>query len=512
MATARSTNGRSKLTATTASDLQAQIARLEATMTPKSKQDQARDEIFAALDKLSGEQVSDSAVVYQGDKFIIPAVLEGNLEGAVEFLDNVREAEETEFAFTRAYNFRPYDGAAAFQRAMVRAFGTQGVGRKTFSLFGSSPPQYMSVPVGYGRNMQVPWGRISFEPLKAVFDLGAGMDREHGMIFRIAVTAPKKHRRKIDGFLSLVEQELRESSIYRAQAIDCQENPGFLDLSGVDPAKVIYAKEARSQLEANFWSVLSYAHVLRKVGQPLKRAVLMEGPYGTGKTLTGVVTGQRAVANGWTFIQVRGGDDPYGALKTARMYSPSVVWIEDLDIHLAGKDREEVSRLLDALDNVNNKGAEVMVGFTTNFPNVLEKGVLRPGRIDAVIHFDALDPDGYELLIKALVPGPMLDPAIDYTQVSEAFEGYVPAFASEAIGRAIRYSLVRGEGKIAVINTEDLVHAGKGLRAQLKMLDEADETRHNTITLDSILTTKIEDVVTRSIMPDVGERLVVEKK
>jgi len=184
MAVARSANRTPQMVM---DELQTQMQKLASQMQPKSKQQQARDEVLAQLDKLAGEQLADEAVVFNGTKFVLPEVLEGDLTTAVKYLDQIREAEETEFGFSREYPFRPWDGAAAFQRGMLRVFGTSGIGKKTFSFFGTEPPEYRSIPVGVKETIQVPWGRISFAPLDATFTLGAlrGAD---GLLFRISVT------------------------------------------------------------------------------------------------------------------------------------------------------------------------------------------------------------------------------------------------------------------------------------------------------------------------------------
>ncbi len=393
---------------------------------------------------------------------------------------------------SRSFPYRPLDGAAAFERAMMRVFGTVGIGKTVFSMFGVQPPEYRTIAVGPTETMQVPWGRVEF--MDTQFDLGGTMT-EDGPVFHLSVSAPRKHRRRIEGFMQVVADELKQRSIYRGKAIDAGEDPGFMDLS-MDPAKVVYTEQVMRQLEVNVWSVLRYARQLRASGQSLKRAVLLEGPYGSGKTLSGVLTGQQAVASGWTFIQVRPGDDPYMALNTAKLYAPAVVWVEDIDILFAGKDRAEVSKLLDALDNVQNKGAEVLCGFTTNFADVLEKGVLRPGRIDAVIHIAELDAEAQQRLVRAIVPSAMLAANVDWDAVTAAFEGFLPAFGVETVNRAIRYALVRGGGEAAPISTKDLVNAAEDLRPQLKMLEDAEATRHAVPTLDTHMKRIAKDAAT----------------
>ena len=463
------------------------LAELEEKTRPRTAQELARQKVLDQLDALAGEQAADEGVVYEGDHFILPQIMEGDLPAAAKFLTELARAQEQTFAFTRTYDYRPYDGAAAFQRAMIRVFGSTGAGKTIKTMFGDYPPEYISIQIGVKETLRVPMGTFKFEPLKAEFNVGGTMTHD-GPKFYLAIEAPRKNGKRIDGFLKVLEDELENHSIYRGKAIDATaENPGFVDLSGVNPDEVVYSARTRTDLQANFWSVILFADQLRATGQRLKRAVLLNGQYGSGKTLTGTVTGQMAVANGWTFLQVRPGDDPYQALKTARLYAPTVVLIEDLDVYMAGKTRKEISKLLDALDNASNKGQEVVCLFTTNFPGAIERGSWRPGRIDGVVELGALDMPGYRELIEKKIPAEMLADDIDWDQVTKAYHGYLPAWANEAIGRAIRYALVRTNGEGDKLSTSDLVEAANGLRAQLKMLEEAEETGHDKITLADLL-------------------------
>ena len=465
-----------------------QLADLDEKTRPRTAQELAREKVLQQLDALAGEQAAEEGVIYEGDRFVIPQLLEGDLTAAAKFLTELAKAQETVFNFNRTYPYRPWDGAAAFQRAMIRVFGSTGAGKTIKTFFGEIPPEYIAINVGVRETLRVPWGTFRFEPLEAEFTLG-GIPSDDGPMFYLAVEAPRKNGKRIDGFLKVLEDELEKRSIYRGRAIDAHpENPGFVDLSGVSPAEVVYSERTRNDLQANFWSVILYADKLRATGQRLKRAVLLNGAYGSGKTLTGTVTGQIAVQNNWTFMQVRPGDNPYQALKTARLYAPTVVLIEDLDVYMANKSRAEISKLLDALDNASNKGAEVACLFTTNFPGAIERGSWRPGRIDGVVQLGALDMPGYRDLISKKIPSEMLSEDINWDEVTLAYAGYLPAWANEAIGRAIRYALVRTNGEGGQLTTADLTEAAKGLRAQLDMLEEAVETGHDKPTLTDVMT------------------------
>jgi transitional endoplasmic reticulum ATPase len=457
---------------------------------PMTEQEKITASLLEKLDALGERNVTEDSLVFDGTQFILPKQMEGKIDEVVDFLQEWDEQQNAEYEFVGTFPFKPADGAAAFSRAMKRVFGTTGIGKAQYSIFGKQPPQYRSVPAGpRGKTLQVPWGKVNFSLLNASFILGATMSDEYGVVFQISVTAPKKHKARIDGFFSVITDELQTASIYKGKAITAHpEEPQFVDTSGIDPRKVIYRPEVLEQLKVNLWAPMQYTEAMRDADLPLKRAVLLEGPNGTGKTLAGLLTAQIAEQHGWTFILVRAGDDPFAALNTAKMYAPAVVWVEDLDVIASAgisqvEGRKAIAKVLDLLDGVQAKGAEVMAGFTSNFAGKLDKSVIRPGRLDAVIPVGSLDADGYERLVKVLV-GENLAEEINFTQVAAAYEGFLPAFAAEAAQRAVRYSISRNEGKPSQIHTADLVDAALGMKSHLELMENAHHGDHDLTTID----------------------------
>jgi len=446
-----------------------------AVSTKRTDHEIARDEMLRALDAIGARTIGEDGLVFQGNKFILPVSMNGRVDDAIHFLEEYKETQETKFHFSRTFNYRPWDGAAAFDRAMKRVFGTAGVGKAIRVMFGEIPPQYREVATGPNRTQQVPWGRVAFSPLDTEFTLGAERVENYGVVFQLAASAPRKFRTHVQAFFQVVEQELREASIYKGQAITGGGEPNFLDVEAINPELTVYTPNVMVQLETNLWSLLRYTDNMRRNGITLKRAVLVEGPYGTGKTMAGMLTAREAVANGWTFILARPGqDDLMEVLETAQLYAPAVVWYEDIDTVSKGTSDIQISRLLDVLDGITNKGTEVVAGFTTNHAHKIQKGVLRPGRLDAVIHIGHLDQAGFEKLVRVTVPKDRLG-EFDPVAVGEAFKGLLPAFAKEAINRAMQYSMSRNGGELGLIDTEDLINAAEGLRPQLTMMNDAQE-------------------------------------
>ncbi len=467
---------------------------------PKNAQQAALEASMAELAKLGGQHVTDESVMHAGTRLILPESM--SERGAIEFLEEYIESQETETAYSRTFRYRPFDVAAAFQRALARVFGSSGVARATWTFFGKRPPELISINVGPHETLSVPWGRISVPAFNGVMSISSASHKEWGLLGAINITAPRKYKAHIEGLFNVIEEELRSASIYKGKAIDGQVEPEFMDLDGVDPEQVIYSEDTTVQLEANIWSVLRYTNVMRGLNIPRKRAVLLEGPYGTGKTLAAFLTAQEAVRAGWTFIYCRPAkDDLFQVMTTARLYQPAVVFFEDVDVLAESAERDVVSQLLDMFDGITAKGTEILAVLTTNHKERIHRAMIRPGRLDALVHIGALDRHGIERMIRSVVPDALLDPQIDYEETFKAMKGFLPAFVKEAIDRTMRYAISRAAGEVRILTTEDFVQAATGLRPQLELMEGASEGVMPD-SLGSALERKVRDAVDGTLVID----------
>jgi transitional endoplasmic reticulum ATPase len=433
--------------------------------------------VLNVLAHLGGGLMQEDALKFSGNEFIIPTQYNGRLAEAAAFLLSWSEQQEAEMDMKRSFPYRPYDVAHAAQATMKKLFGTTGTGQAIQSLFGSIPPEFISVPTGVDQTTQVPWNKVKFDIINGSIFIGATRS-SNGPVGELTVTAARKYRSVIEGFFTAVEAELKENSIYRGKAVvnGRWDEIQFLDLSKVRRQDVIYGDQVMRELEAHLWVPIRHTEEMRKMGQPVKRAVLLEGPYGTGKSLAGYLTAQECVANGWTFIFVKPGDDLNEAMQTAKLYSPSCVFFEDIDV-LQSNDPEAVSKLLDSFDGISGKGQEVIAVLTTNNREKIHKGMLRPGRLDALIHIAELDQNGVAKLIKASTPAEYLDDDINWGDVFVACHGYLPAFVREVAARAFRFAMAREGGKPAKLFTEDFEAAAHSLREQFNLMTGAYEVQ-----------------------------------
>lgn len=474
--------------------------------------DRQREQALDALEALAAGRVTEDRIKQEGNELVLPTGM--TTRDARKFLRDYEEQQERSVAFTRVLPFRPWDGAHALQEALYKAFGTRGVGVNTMM----SRAQKRTINTGTDSTAQVPWGTLAIPQFEdAEFSLHAVEDEEKGLLFGVAVDVKQKYQVAVEGFFQLLEQELRENSIYRGKAFDGRQDPEFIDTTSVDESKVIYNRETLAQMEANIWAHIVHTDVFREKGESLKRAVLLEGPYGTGKTLAAYLTAKKAQAHGWTFIYCRPADNMKDVMATARLYQPCVVLIEDVDTVAEGTaDRDKMSEVLDIFDGLPSKGTDITVVLTTNHKDRLHKGMLRPGRLDAIIHVGELEAESVVDLIQATTPHDMLSEDIDYMTVGEAMEGFLPAFVREAVSRATRYSIARNKGEAMELTTEDFVTAAGSLRPQLVLMEEADDAP-NADPLSETLKGLVEDVVVsvneRTYMDtDDGEHIVSAKK
>lgn len=458
-----------------------------------------REKVFAELAKLSGERPSDN-MIERGDKLIIPRGQ--TIARTITQLEEYDNQQETQTSFDRIFRYRPWDGAAAFERAVMRATGSIGIQKGIESFFGSSPPERHSVNTSPTETISVPWGSVQIPLFDGMASLGQTQDAEYGLLFRISVIAPRRSELAINGFFELIEDELKERSIYRGKAFTAATNPEFLELSGLDPTQVIHSDSTRDQLEANLWSLLRFTPQMRQANLPLKRALLFAGDYGVGKTITAYQTAQIAVKNDWTFVYCRPGkDDLATAIQSALLYPPGLVHIEDIDklVDTSQPGTDNVSMILDLFDGMVSKGNELVLTLTTNVVDNIHKGMMRPGRIDAMIDFGALGRNGMMRMIEAIVPADERTEELDYDAIYSTMEDYLPAFVREAIDHTRRYALARTGEVGTQLVTEDFIKAGDGLRRQFTRMNAASEGQSKP-TLDEAVAGVVAETLDRTML------------
>ena len=447
-----------------------------------------------ALATIGGQRTRDEDITFEGTKFVFPEQFRGDLNGLQGFVERYVQSQQEKVIVSKTFDYRPYDGAHATYVMLKEHFGYAQSTVKQ-GMFGPEPPKEITIPTGFIdgvlQQITVPWGNMVLPIVGATLSMDVTVSRDKGQLFVLNTTCRKVHKPIIDGFYKLIQQYLETDSIYRGHAVNGEME--FFDTDRVDPSQFVYSEQVWADAEAHIFSPMKDAKVLAKLGLDPKRVVLLEGPFGTGKSGLGRTAAKVAVANGWTALFCRPGqDNPFSVMQTASLYLPvkdkggCLVFMEDIDVlSTQNNDPSYTSRLLDTFDGFETKGRPFVLVMTTNHAEEITQGMTRPGRIHGIISIGAMDRPGVERLSNVVI-GERLDPVIDWDAVYEATEGFMPAFVREGIERSLRYSIARS-GEVGVITTIDLVHAMGSLRGQFNLHMAASDRPDKLPSLDRLL-------------------------
>lgn len=467
----------------------------------KNKEDIAKRR--AVLATLGGALSEENDIVFRGTQLVIPERM--SLKEAGKQIAQKIEDEEQEYSITRVFDFLPWDGALATAETLKEVFGMT-FGRATYSMFGKNPPELRDIKIGPGANdtVQVPWGSLSVPAWgdDAAIFLHSTRDTFGTLVFALQVSCKRKARHEVEGLFKLIQDRLEEKSIYRGRAITASMEPEFIDLSTFDPSQVVYSQDTMRQLELHLWGPIRYRKAFEGRDQRSKRVTMLHGTFGTGKTLAALKTAvecEQVGLNGGqppTFIMCRPGLDNWRyALSLARLYGDSVIFIEDADLLIEDNDPSKMSALLEEFDGALKKGLDVKLVLTTNYIEKIPKGMLRPGRMDAVIEIGTMDEAGVQRLLTRLV-GDKLADDIDFAAIYQSVEGLTPAFVREVLDRAVAANIVNSGGEVTgVFSTQDFVDAANSLRPQLELMNDAPEAQRRP-TLDTAFEQAITSAVT----------------
>lgn len=398
---------------------------------------------------------------------------------AIETLQRLEASEETKISIHEEVQAFPLEGAFALMRALKRIYGWADAVPKP-SFFGPIPPTMVNLEIAPGVHTQVIWGQFNVPNVSG--RLETSQTRRNGRpIFVISGTVKKKEQQAVKRVADLTRQIVSEESIYRGKAIklrtdddgqmDFENPPAFIDTTRVDERELVFSEELTAQVKTNLFTPIERTAQCRQHHVPLKRGILLEGKYGTGKTLTAFVTAKKCEANGWTFIML----DKVGALKEAllfaRMYAPAVVFAEDIDRSVEGERSVEMDDILNTIDGVDSKGAELITILTSNHVENINKAMLRPGRLDAVLSIIPPDAKAAERLIRLYSHGLVLD-SEDVSDAGQELAGQIPAVIREVVERSKLHAIGRLEAdEDFLLSGEDLLTAAKGMKTHLALMN-----------------------------------------
>lgn len=425
----------------------------------------------------------DTEIVKQGTKIILPNdPREMTEDEAIEQLMRKKEQAEMDVSIHEEIDCFPLEGAYALMKCLEAKYGWVN-SVPTPGFFGPQPPTMVTLQTAYGEYTQVIWGDFQVPGVKGRIKTSA-MHKQNQPIFVISGVVRKKHQEEIKQLANMVREFVKSNSLYKGKAIklvtekdgdsysvDMNNPPEFINLLRVNEAELVFSDDVMYQIDTNLFTPIEKTELCREHRVPLKRGVLLEGPYGTGKTLTAFVAAKKAVANGWTFIYLDRVTAIKEALLFARRYAPAVIFAEDIERVVSGGRNVSVDDVLNNIDGIDSKNQEILTVFTTNHVEKIERAMLRPGRLDAVITVNPPNAQAAEKLIRVYAKE-LISAEENLAPAGKELTGQIPAVIREVVERSKLFAISRLKtGDQLTLTGQDIARAAIGMKSHLALLN-----------------------------------------
>ena len=246
----------------------------------------------------------------------------------------------------------------------------------------------------------------------------------------------------------------------------------FKDVAGQDEAK-----ESLNEIVDFLHNPEKYS----QIGARLPKGALLVGPPGTGKTLLAkAVAGEAKVPffslSGSDFVEMFvgvGASRVRDLFKQAQQTAPCIIFIDEIDAigksrdsrYGGGNDEREqtLNQLLSEMDGFDtSKGLFILAA--TNRPEVLDKALLRPGRLDRRIIVDKPDLKGRIDTLKVHSKDVLMDDSVDLDEIALATSGAVGSDLANMINEAAINAVKNGRKFVTqddLFESVEVVIAGK---------------------------------------------------
>ena len=224
----------------------------------------------------------------------------------------------------------------------------------------------------------------------------------------------------------------------------------WADIGGLEETKLELQEMVRYPIE--------HRHLFERFGMQASRGVLFYGPPGCGKTLMAKAIASECGAN---FISVKGPEllnmyfggseaNVRNLFDKARAASPCILFFDEMDSIARARgsggsgssdtsDRV-INQILSEIDGMGSGKTLFIIG-ATNRPDILDPGIMRPGRLDQLIYIPLPDRESRVSIFKANLRKSPIGDDISIDQLADATDGFSGADITEICQRAAKNAI-----------------------------------------------------------------------
>lgn len=272
--------------------------------------------------------------------------------------------------------------------------------------------------------------------------------------------------------LEKVEMVIEEKDFEKAfnEVIPNFKREGFSSVPEVTFDDIGALEDIKEEIQFSLINPIDKRELYEKIGVKEACGIVMFGPPGCGKTLLAKAVANSIHAN---FLSVKGPElmNKYVGeterairmvFRRASSSAPCIIFFDEIDAlcprrkHGDGNRVTEriVNQLLTEMDGVNDR-KQVYMMAATNRIDIIDKGILRPGRLGKVLYVPLPTESERQKILETISRSTPMDKSIDFVEISKRCEHFsgadLKSLVREASVICLKKVMERGEG------TEDLV-------------------------------------------------------
>ena len=267
----------------------------------------------------------------------------------------------------------------------------------------------------------------------------------------------------LNGEIEIVDAETLnpKSKESKKPKIQKKSGGGFSAIAGMS--------ELKKMLQTDVIDIIRHPDEYKKHGLGLPNGMLLFGPPGCGKTFFAERFAEEAgysfhkiIASDLASIYIHGTQEKIGKIfDEARQNAPAILYFDELDAMTPDRENakhsysSEVNEFLSQLDNCGDSG--VFVIGSSNKPQLIDKAILRAGRIEKHFYIPPPDFEARRAMFEIYLKSRPLDFGIDYEKLAALTENYVSSDIKLIVDEASRKTIREKTKRISMETLEFII-------------------------------------------------------